>query len=281
VGSAEYGATAYYGAGPHYGGSHPYDPGQQDPGGMALGGQEHAGTAQYGGTAQFGGTAQYDGFQQPGGRGMPGSAGRPPGRKRGPLVPILAIGGVAVAAIVGLLIATSGSGGSSPSAASSSSGATTPPPASAVAQKAAAEQLNALLSQSGNDHSDVVGAVLSVEACKSLHSARTTFGTAATNRQNLLAKLGTLPNRSALPPALLADLTTAWQASAQADNDLHDWAQNLLSHGCHKGKTHDDQKYKDSLGPDSTASNAKARFSKEWQPLAQKFSLPVYKTGEL
>ena len=116
--------------------------------------------------------------------------------------------------------------------------------------------------------------MLDVEACKSLRSARTTFTTAATNRSNLLAKLGTLPNRSALPPALLADLTTAWQASAQADGDLHDWAQDLISGGCHKGKTHDDQKYKDSLGPDSTASSAKARFTQEWQPLAQKYEPP-------
>jgi hypothetical protein len=194
-------------------------------------------------------------------------------------VPILAIGGVAAAAIAGLVIATSGSGGSSPSSVSSTSATSAPAPA--TAQKAAAEQLNTLLSQSGNDHSDVVGAVLSVEACKSLRGARTTFATAATNRSNLLAKLGTLPNRSALPPALLADLTTAWQASARADNDLHDWAQDLVSGGCHKGKTHDDQKYKDSLGPDNTASSAKARFSGEWRPLAQKYGLPVYKTGQL
>jgi len=123
--------------------------------------------------------------------------------------------------------------------------------------------------------------VLSVEACKSLRAARTTFATAAANRTNLLSKLGTLSNRSALPPALLADLTSAWQASAQADTDLHDWAQNLISGGCHKGKTHDDPKYKDSLGPDTTASSAKARFTTEWKPLAQKYDLPVYKTGQL
>jgi hypothetical protein len=263
----QYGAGQQQGAGQQHGGSQPYGPGQQYTGGMAFGDQE------------YGGTAQYADFQQAGGRGMPGSPQRPRGWKsRGPLVPILAIGGVAAAAIAGLVIATSGSGGSSPSSVSSTP-ATTPAPA--AAQKAAAEQLNALLSQGGNDHSDVVGAVLNVETCKSLRSARTTFATAATNRNNLLAKLGTLPNRSALPPALLADLTTAWQASAQADNDLHDWAQDLVSGGCHKGKTHDDQKYKDSLGPDSTASSAKARFSGEWQPLARKYGLPVYKTGAL
>jgi hypothetical protein len=264
VGPAEYGAGQQpYGAGQQYGGSHPYGP----PGGTAFGGQDY-------------GAARYADFQQPGGQGMPGQPRRPGGWKsRGPLVPILAIGGVAAAAIAGLVIATSGSGGSSPSATSSTSATTAP--AQGSAQKAAAQQLNTLLSQSGNDHSDVVGAVVNAEACKSLHGARATFATAATNRKNLLDKLSTLPGRSALPAALLTDLTTAWQASAQADNDLRAWTQDLISHGCHKGKTHDDQKYKDSLGPDSTASTAKASFSQEWQPLAQKYGLPVYKTGEL
>ena len=42
-----------------------------------------------------------------------------------------------------------------------------------------------------------------------------------------------------------------------------------------------DPKYKDSLGPDTTASSAKARFTTEWKPLAQKYDLPVYKTGQL
>ena len=284
-----YGGAQQYGAGQPYGGDQaygdqPYGAGQQYGGdqqyGQYVGPAEYgAGQQPYGATQRYGPGQQYTDFQQAGGRGAPGS---PRGwRSRGPLLPILAIGGVAVAAIAGLVIATSGSGGSSPSAASSSSATTTPAQASAAAQKAAAQQLNTLLSQSGNDHSDVVGAVLSVEACKSLRAARTTFATAAANRTNLLSKLGTLSNRSALPPALLADLTSAWQASAQADTDLHDWAQNLISGGCHKGKTHDDPKYKDSLGPDTTASSAKARFTTEWKPLAQKYDLPVYKTGQL
>lgn len=269
----QYVGPAEYGAGQQpYGATQRYGPGQQYPGGTAFGDQG------------YGGVTQYADFQQPGGSGGPGSPQGPRGqrgpRSRGPLVPILAIGGVAAAAIAGLVIATSGSGGSSPSSVSSTA-ATTPPSQASAAQQAAAQQLNTLLSQSGNDHSDVVGAVLDVEACKSLRGARTTFATAAANRNKLLVKLGTLPNKAALPPALLTDLTAAWQASAQADTDLHDWAQNLISGGCHKGKTHDDQKYKDSLGPDSTASSAKARFSKEWQPLAQKYDLPVYKTGQL
>jgi hypothetical protein len=288
-----------YGGTQQYGGDQPYTGGQQYGGGQQYAGDQqygqYVGSAEYaagysaqqpqGATQRYGPGQQYADFQQGGGHGAPGSPGSPGSprgwKSRGPLVPILAIGGVAVAAIAGLVIATSGSGGSSPPASSSSSATTTPAQASAAAQKAAALQLNTLLSQGGNDHSDVVGAVLSVEACKSLRPARTTFATAATNRKNLLAKLGTLPNRSALPPAVLADLTAAWQASAQADTDLHDWAQDLISGGCHKGKTHDDQKYKDSLGPDTTASSAKARFSTEWQPLAQKYGLPVYKTGQL
>jgi len=178
-----------YGAGQQYGGDQQY--------GQYVGPAEYgAGQQPYGATQRYGPGQQYTDFQQAGGRGAPGS---PRGwRSRGPLLPILAIGGVAVAAIAGLVIATSGSGGSSPSAASSSSATTTPAQASAAAQKAAAQQLNTLLSQSGNDHSDVVGAVLSVEACKSLRAARTTFATAAANRTNLLSKHSVAVNAHAI-----------------------------------------------------------------------------------
>jgi hypothetical protein len=275
-----YGAPTSYADAPSYGG--PGQPGQYGPG-QPYGGQPYG---QYGEPAEYGAGQPYGGAQQYGGPYAgyppPGGPAGPGGRRRGPLIPVAVIGAVAAAAVAGLVFATHGGGGGSPAGAASSSGSSASASASAdPAQQAAARQLNTLLSQSGNDHSDVVGAVLSVEACKALRPARMTFGTAAGHRRDLLTRLATMPDKSALPPALLADLTTAWQASAQADTDMHDWAQDLISGGCHKGKTHDDQKYKDSLGPDSTASSAKARVSRAWQPLAGKYGLTAYQPNDL
>ena len=96
----------------------------------------------------------------------------------------------------------------------------------ALTQQQAATALSGLLSQSGTDHSDVNAAVTNVESCGKSLTARTrrSFNKAAANRRTLLTKLAQLPGRSALPAAMISDLTTAWQASATVDADLAKWA---------------------------------------------------------
>lgn len=276
----QFGATQRLDAGQPYGAAPPYGPPQY------TGAMPYAEQPPYGGPQQYAGPQQYGqqyGDSPYGGPAGPGVPGPPAGRKsRGPLIPALAIGAAAVIAVVALLLATSSSGSSSSStAASGATGAATSSAGAPAAREQAAHELAGLLAQSGNDHSAVNAAVGDVEACKSLRDARSTFGTSARNRETLLARLGSLPHRAALPASLLQELTVAWQASAQVDNDLHDWAQDEISGGCHPKKVLSDPKYQASLGPDNTASSHKAEFAKGWAPIARQYDLPAYSYDQI
>lgn len=269
----QFGATQRLDPSQPYGAAPPYGP-PQYPGAMP-----YAEQSPYGGPQQYPGPQQYG--EPP--YGGPGGPRRRGGLKsRGPLIPALAIGAVAVIAIVALLLASHSSGSSSSStAANGATGGTGSSAGAPAARQQAAHELAGLLAQSGNDHSAVNAAVGDVEACQSLRDARGTFGTSARNRETLLAKLGSLPHRAALPASLLQELTIAWQASAQVDNDLHDWAQDEISGGCHPKKVLSDPKYQASLGPDNTASSHKAEFAQGWAPIARQYGLPAYSYDQI
>ena len=201
----------------------------------------------------------------------------------GPLTPAI-IAVVLVLVVAGVVIAAM-HGNSSSSSAGGTTGGGTPTAtatANAQAQKQAATQLSALLPQSGADRGKVVNAVVDVQNCgKNLAQDETTFSTAAANRQALLTRLGALPDRSALSPAMVSALTGAWQASAQADTDLSKWAQDELSHGCRKSRVNNDANLKASYGPDSQATTDKQAFTRLWNPLARQYGLKTYQVGAL
>jgi hypothetical protein len=271
---------------------------------IADGGNQWNGGQQYGqGGQQWGGPAgggwpQGPGQQGPGqqGPGGPQEGGtfssrlanmRVPGLKsRGPLLPAIGVG-AAIIIIAAVIVAVHSGGGSS------NAGNTTPAPAttsssqagsnSQATQKQAATQLSSLLSQSGGDRGKVDNAVVTVEKCGgagAIQQASQTFSQAAANRQTLLTKLSSLPGKSALDSTMISNLTSAWQASAQADSDLSKWAGDEAG-GCKKGKTGTDPNYKASLGPDATASSSKEDFVGEWNPLAQKYGLQTYTIGDI
>jgi hypothetical protein len=202
----------------------------------------------------------------------------------GPLTPAI-IAVVLVLVVAGVVIAAMhGSSNSSGATAGSTAGSTPTATASANAQaeKQAATQLAALLPQSGADRGKVVNAVVDVQNCgKNLAQDAATFSTAAANRQTLLTRLGALPGRAALPPAMVSALTGAWQASAQADTDLSKWAQDELSHGCRKSKVGNDANLKASYGPDGQATTDKQAFTRLWNPLARQYGLKTYQVGDL
>jgi hypothetical protein len=217
------------------------------------------------------------------GPGAPGGPlSRPPrtGRPGRRLVPVV-IAVVLFVVVVGAIYLTTRGGGTG-STGTNNSGSTpsaTASSPSSTAEKQAATALAALLPQSGTDRGDVIDAVTNVDGCKMLPKAATTFSTAAKNRQTLLSKLATLPGRSALPAALVTDLTGAWQASAQVDSDLAKWANTAITH-CHKGNLKDPNLVASS-GPDGQASTNKAAFVKLWNPIARRFGLPTYTAGQL
>jgi hypothetical protein len=249
----------------------PYGNGQFPPGQY---GQEQFPPGQYGPGVQYG----PDGTPVGDGAGRPGLLGRLPFKR--PLIPVAIGAGIVIVVIAALTL--SSPGGSSSNAAGSTAGAT--PTASsagttALTQQQAATSLSGLLAQSGTDHADVNAAVTNVEGCKGLAADAQTFGKAAANRGTLLSKLAQLPGRSALPAAMISDLTSGWQASATVDADLARWASSEAAH-CKKNDLKNPA-YAASLPFDGKATNGKTTFVKQWNALARKYGLATYQPSQI
>jgi eukaryotic-like serine/threonine-protein kinase len=145
----------------------------------------------------------------------------------------------------------------------------------------AAQALAALLAQSGTDRAAVRQAVSAVADCSpGLSQDETIFSNAASSRQDLLGQLAALPDRSALPASMLQDLTTAWQASGQADQDLANWTHDEISHGC---STNDqsDASYQAAMVPDKQATTYKKAFAALWTAIADEYGLPLYHYNQI
>ena len=157
-------------------------------------------------------------------------------------------------------------------------------PGSATAitpEQQAASGLAGLLAQSVTDRIAVTQAVSDVSNCgPNLEQDVTTFDQAASSRETLLSQLAVLPDRSALPSALLQALTAAWQASVQADQDFAQWATDETDGGC---TTNDqsDPAFQAAAGPDGQATVDKQTFVRLWTPIAAQYGLPVYQWDQL
>jgi hypothetical protein len=216
----------------------------------------------------------------PGGGGGKGPLGKLPFKR--PLVPVAVAAGIAIVVVAALTL--SSHGGSSSAGGNGTTAAGTPTASSstgttALTQQQAATSLAGLLSQSGTDHSDVNAAVTNVEGCKGLPADAQEFTKAATNRGTLLSKLAQLPGRSALPAAMISNLTTGWQASATVDADLAKWATSEAGH-CKKNDFKNPN-YAASLPFDSKATNGKTAFVGQWNGLARKYGLAVYSPSQI
>jgi hypothetical protein len=165
--------------------------------------------------------------------------------------------------------------------ASSSPAAASSPATQAPSTQQAAQALAALLAKSVADRSSVVNAAADVSSCgPSQDSDAQVFQNAASSRQNLLSQLADLPGRASLPAPMLQALTNAWQASAQADQDLAQWAQDEASQGCIQND-HSDPGYRAATGPDNEATKDKKSFARQWNPLAAQYGLTPYTWNQL
>ena len=212
--------------------------------------------------------------------GGPGPRGKLPFKR--PLVPVAVGAGIVV--VVAAALTLSSHGGSSSGTAGAGPTGGTPATSSstgtgALSQQQAATGLAGLLAQSGTDHADVNAAVSNVEGCKGLTADAQTFNKAAANRRTLLSKLAQLPGRSALPAAMISDLTNGWQASATVDADLAKWATAEAGH-CKKNDLKNPA-YTASLPYDGKATNGKTAFVKQWNGLARKYGLAVYQPSQI
>lgn len=173
-----------------------------------------------------------------------------------------------------------------PSGSASASGsglASAPPSASdSPSEQTAAQGLAQLLASSVSDRSAVVAAVADVNACGSgLSQDAQTFQQAAAHRQQLIGQLGSLPGATTLPAQMIQDLSNAWQASRQADQDFAAWAGDENSgSGCTQNDS-GNANYQAANGPDNEATTAKQEFVRLWNPVATQYGLATYQWDQL
>jgi hypothetical protein len=170
----------------------------------------------------------------------------------------------------------SGTGTASPAASSTAS-----PPAAAVTERQAATSVATLLAQSVSDRAAISAAAADVGRCgPSLTSDAKVFDDAASSRGSLLASLTAMPGRATLPPALVSDLTKAWQASVTADQAYAKWANDEIAKGCVPNDTADPG-YQATKTPNLEATRDKTAFVTAWNPVAAKYGLKQYQPGQL
>jgi len=178
-----------------------------------------------------------------------------------------------------------GTGGSTSPAASVTGSAPTSPTASAsataVTEQQAATSVASMLSQSVSDRAAISHAASDVGDCgPSLASDAKVFDDAASSRESLLSSLTAMPGRAALPPALVSDLTKAWQASITADQAYAKWANDEFTQGCVPNDT-TDPGYEATNTPNLEATQYKTAFVSEWNPVAAQYGLTQYQQGQL
>jgi protein kinase-like protein len=181
----------------------------------------------------------------------------------------------------------SGAAGPPPPAAAQAPSAASSPTPAAVSSPAvpprqqAAQALAALLAQSGTDRAAVTKAVTAVQDCSpGLSQDETIFSTAASSHQALLGQLAALPDRSALPASMLQDLTAAWQASGQADQDFATWTEDEIAHGC-STNYQSEPGYQAAAAPDNQATTDKKAFAALWTAIADEYGLPSYQYNQI
>ena len=153
--------------------------------------------------------------------------------------------------------------------------------AAAVTEQQAASTVAGMLTSSVADRTAIDNAYSDVDGCgPNLDGDAAVFTRAANSRRAMLARLASMPGRAALPPALLTDLASAWQASLAADQDHATWASDEAAQGCVRDDT-SDPGYQATAAPDNEANQAKTAFVAQWNPLATSYGLTTYQQDQL
>lgn len=227
------------------------------------------------------------GSQQPPAYDQP-QPGRTPGESRGrsnsrrpsskvPLIAAVVIGCAVLGLGAGALMSGGDESSDDSKTVASESSATTEPSTQAEVDpaKPQAESLDKLLADSNNSRAAVIRAVENIKSCKNLDQAATDLHGAAEQRRDLVTRLegltlDKLPDHS----ELTASLTTAWQASASADDHYATWAYQAknkkVCKGGHARATPQAQQGNKASGE---ATAAKQKASGLWNGLATKYGL--------
>jgi hypothetical protein len=150
-----------------------------------------------------------------------------------------------------------------------------------LTEQVAAQSLSRWLAQSASDRTAINNAFNDVNACGSgLSQDARAFRQAAASRERLMSQLSTLQDGSVLPAQMLRDLTGAWQASYQADQDYASWADAESSEGCTPDDTSDSY-YQAATQPDDQATTDKEAFVSAWNTIAGRYGLTTYQQDQL
>jgi hypothetical protein len=95
----------------------------------------------------------------------------------------------------------------------------------------------------------------------------------------MLASLAATPSGDTLPPALVSDLTQAWQASIAADQAYAKWANDEITQGCVRNDT-SDPGYQATGAPNGQATQNKDSFVILWNPIASAYGLNQYSSDQ-
>ena len=170
---------------------------------------------------------------------------------------------------------------SASAAASASASVSASVSSTAVTERQAASTVAGMLASSVADRAAIDNAYNDVDSCgPNLGSDAAVFTRAANSRHAMLASLAAMPGRSALPPALLSDLASAWQASTAADQGFATWANDEVTQGCVRDDTNDPG-YQATITPDNKATQYKTAFVAQWNPIATTYGLTTYQQGQL
>ncbi|MER7398695.1 hypothetical protein ABT381_24660, partial [Streptomyces sp. NPDC000151] len=213
------------------------------------------------------------------------------GRRR-KLAPAAIIGAVVVVCVgaglgVGYALSGSDDDGAKKDAGKSSAGTVKreKPSPTADPAEAQAKELDALLKDSNNSRSAVIGAVGSIKSCTKLGVAAKDLRDAAGQRNDLVTRLGKL-STDQLPDhvELTTALTNAWKSSAAADNHYATWADQVAhagKKGCHKGKARGTKAAVEGNTASEQATTAKKQAAKWWNPIAKKYGLTEHSPEQL
>ncbi|OLZ58410.1 hypothetical protein AV521_46160 [Streptomyces sp. IMTB 2501] len=223
--------------------------------------------------------------------GRPGGAGfdaeyadpAPAGGRRLSLGALIGIG-VAGLALIGIAVGTVlGVGGNDQQPAADASAISDSGQSGTETAQAQAKSLDALLQSSNSSRTTVINAVASVKQCSNLAGSATDLRTAASRRDDLVSKLSQLtidklPNHG----DLVAQLTTAWKASAAADNHYAAWADQVAATtGCHKGHAKNTTQTIQGNTASEQATLAKKKAAALWNPIAHQYDLPQRRFTQL
>jgi Trypsin-like peptidase domain len=171
---------------------------------------------------------------------------------------------------------------STPNPLGSVSVSTAPPSAPSGGAAAAASAVASILQESSDARSTVLAATQAVDNCTADPVSQIGQLDAAMSQRNSALQQANAITPTDLPDgvALLSDLTTALNASNQADQGYEQWMSDIEGGSCPYPTT-SDPNFQNASAASAQADSAKMAFLALWNPIAAQNGLPQYSAGQI